>query len=60
MRNSVANFIMALGLAAIGIVLGLRLIAYSEADDAPGGVVIGVLIIGGAVALGLRIALRKS
>ena len=59
MKSSLATIVMALGVAAIGVVLGARLIAYSEADDAPGGVVIGALIIAAALALGVWMVARK-
>jgi hypothetical protein len=60
MKSSVTNLVLALGLIAIGVALGVALIRYSEADDAPGGVVFGMLLIGGAVALGVRTARRKT
>ena len=60
MRSTLARFVLAFGIFAIGLVLGVRLISYSDADDAPGGVVIGALLIFGALALGARIALRKT
>lgn len=55
MTSPVANFVSALvvpGLAA----LGGAAIVYSEFDDAPGGILVGILLIVGAVALGLRAA----
>ena len=60
MKSSVTNLVLALGLVAIGVAIGVALIRYSEADDAPGGVVLGFLLIGGAVALGVRTARRKT
>lgn len=60
MKSSVTNLVLALGLVAIGVTLGVALIRYSEADDAPGGVVFGMLLIGGALALGLRVARRRT
>ena len=60
MKSSVANLLMALGIFAIGVVLGVRLIRYSDVDDAPGGMVIGFLLIAVALALAARIALRKT
>ena len=60
MKPSVTNVVLALGLVALGVALGVGLIRYSEADDAPGGVVLGILLIGGAVALGVRTARRKT
>ena len=60
MRSSATNLVLALALVAVGVVLGVALIRYSEADDAPGGVVIGTLLIGGAVALGVRMARPRT
>ena len=60
MRYSVANLVIALGLVAVGVYFGAALIRYSEADDAPGGVVMGVLLIGGALVLGAWTARRKT
>jgi len=53
MKRSVADVIAALattGLAALGGALAV----FSGYDDAPGGVVIGFLLIMGSLALGLR------
>jgi hypothetical protein len=55
MKSNVATFAIALGIAALGVAL----MVYAEADDAPGGVLFGMLMIVGAVALGVRTALRK-
>ena len=59
MKSSVARLVLAISLVAIGVALGVALIRYSEADDAPGGVVIGALLIVGAVTLGVRMARPK-
>jgi hypothetical protein len=60
MHRSPARLITAIVVAATGIYLGVKLAVYAEADDAPGGVVIGVLIMLGALALGTWIALRRA
>lgn len=60
MKTPVGNLVLALCFVAIGVALGVALIRYSEADDAPGGVVIGMLLIAGAVALGVRTARRRT
>ena len=60
MQTSATRLVLALVFVAIGVALGVALIRYSEADDAPGGVVIGLLLILGAVALGVRTARRKT
>ena len=47
-------------LAALAIATGGVLLArYAEADDAPGGVVAGWVLVAGAVALGARAVLRR-
>ena len=55
MKPFVAILAPALGVAAIGVAA----IMYGEADDAPGLVLFGILLIGGALAFGLRPALRS-
>lgn len=54
MKSFVATLATALAIAAIGGAL----MVYSEADDAPGGVLIGILSIIGAFALAVRAARR--
>jgi hypothetical protein len=46
--------------AATGIYLGVSLAVYAEADDAPGGVLIALILMAGSLALGLWIALRRA
>lgn len=55
MKSFVAILATALGIAVIGVAL----IVYSEADDAPGGVLVGLLLIVGALVLGVRTAQRR-
>jgi hypothetical protein len=45
--------------AILAVALGVAAILYGGADDSPGLQLIGVLIIIGAVAVGVRIALRS-
>jgi hypothetical protein len=45
--------------AILAVALGVAAIIYGGADDSPGLQLIGVLIIVGAVAVGVRIALRS-
>jgi hypothetical protein len=52
--------VIALGVVASGLYFGVSLIRYSEADDAPGGVVLGYLLIIGALLLGIWTARRKT
>jgi hypothetical protein len=50
------NLAAALGIAAVGAAAAM----FGEADDAPGLVLIGILLIVSACALGVRIAQRSS
>jgi hypothetical protein len=56
---STAARLVAVVVAAIGIYFSLRLAVYADKDDAPGGVVIGVAMMFGFLALGLWLALRE-
>ena len=60
MPRSPARLLTAIVVAATGIYLGVRLAVYAEADDAPGGVLAGMILIAGSLALGLWIALRRT
>jgi hypothetical protein len=57
MKSSVANYLTAFAVAGLAA-LGGALMVYSEFDDAPGGVLIGIVLIVGAVALGGKAAQR--
>lgn len=57
MRSTVGRVMTAMGLVVLGIVIAVPLILYSEADDAPGGVLMGILLMIGAAALGLKVVL---
>jgi peptidoglycan/LPS O-acetylase OafA/YrhL len=50
------NLVTALGIAVLGVAAGL----LGQADDAPGLVLLGLLLIGSACALGVRTAQRSS
>ena len=60
MKPSTLMLILAIGIVAIGLYFGVSLIRYSEADDAPGGVVAGYLLIGVALLLGVWTARRRT
>jgi len=60
MQSSVLKSVIALGIVAIGMYGGVTLIRYSDADDAPGGMVLGALVVIGAIALGVFTARRRS
>jgi hypothetical protein len=55
-KSFVAILAGALAVAAIGVAA----IVYGEADDAPGLVLVGILLILGAVALGVWTARRSK
>lgn len=59
MRFAVANFVTALAIAGLAA-LGGALAVYAGYDDAPGCVLIGLLLVVGAVALGGRAAQRRE
>jgi hypothetical protein len=54
MKSFVAILAAALGVAAIGVTAA----THGEADDAPGLALIGIVLIVGALALGVRTAYR--
>jgi len=56
MKTSVARFVVAMDAAAIGVALAV----YAEADDSPGGVLLGILLVVGAVVIAVKAALRKN
>jgi len=60
MKSSVANWVKALGLIATGIAICAAGIYLGETDDAPGAALAGILLMIGAVALGIRIVRRKT
>ena len=59
MKFSATNVLIAVGLIAIGIGIAAAGIYLGETDDAPGAALIGILLMIGAVALGVRTARRK-
>jgi hypothetical protein len=60
MKLSVKNIAIAIGVVAIGVAIAAAGIYLGETDDAPGASLVGILLMIGAVVLGLRIALRKT
>ena len=56
MIKTFAMLLIALVIAASGVALA----RYAEADDSPGGVVIGWVLVIGAVALGARAFMRRG
>jgi hypothetical protein len=51
-------FVVAI-VALLASALGVAAVVYGEADDSPGGQLIGVLLIVGAVVMGVRMARRS-
>ena len=60
MPRSALRRLTGIVVAATGIYLGVSLAVYAEADDAPGGVLLGMILMGGSLALGIWIALRRA
>jgi hypothetical protein len=56
MIRTIVLLLLALVIAASGVALA----RYAEADDAPGGVVIGWVLVVGAVALGASALVRAG
>ena len=56
MTRTIAMLLIALVTAAGGVLLA----RYAEADDAPGGVVMGWVVVIGAVAIGARAFQRRE
>lgn len=60
MKSSVTKFVKTFGLVAMGVAIGAAGIYIGEIDDAPGAALIGIVLMIGAVALGVRTARRKA
>ena len=59
MKSSVTNILLALTFIAIGVGMAAAGIFIGETDDAPGAAILGILLMIGAVVLGVRTARRK-
>ena len=60
MKSSLTNVLLTLGLIAIGVGIAIAGIYVGETDDAPGAALMGILLMIGAVVLGVRTARRKA
>ncbi|AOS44717.1 hypothetical protein Verru16b_01784 [Lacunisphaera limnophila] len=59
MKTPPTHLITALGLGAAGVALGAAGIYVGETDDAPGAAFLGLLLMLGLIALGIRLARCK-
>lgn len=59
MKSSIANLVKAFCLVAAGVTIAAAGIYIGDTDDAPGAAVLGLLLMIGAVTLGVRTARRK-
>jgi hypothetical protein len=59
MKTSARNLVMAFAIIGIGVAICVVGIYVGDTDDAPGASLIGILLMIGAVVLGVRIARRK-
>ena len=60
MKSSVTNLLMGLGIVAIGVALAAAGIYVGDTDDAPGAALLGLLLMIGAIVLGVRTARRAT
>jgi hypothetical protein len=60
MTSSVRNWLTATGFITVGAVIAATGIYIGDADDAPGAALVGILLMIGAIVLGVRAARRKS
>jgi hypothetical protein len=60
MKSSVTNLLIGLGIVAIGVAIAAAGIYIGDTDDAPGAALLGILLMFGAIALGVRTARRTT
>ena len=60
MKASVKNLLVGLGIVAIGVAIAAAGIYVGDTDDAPGAALLGILLMIGALALGVRTARRQT
>ena len=60
MKSSVTNLLIGLGIVAIGVGIAAVGIYIGDTDDAPGAALLGILLMFGAIALGVRTARRTT
>lgn len=59
MRPAWRNVVVGVGWIGLGVALAAAGIYIGEIDDAPGGALLGILLMIGATVLGIRTARRK-
>ena len=60
MKSSPTNLLLAIGIVAGGVAIAATGIYIGDTDDAPGASLGGILLMIGAIALGIRTARRKD
>jgi disulfide bond formation protein DsbB len=60
MKSPGRHLVIALGLVSIGVAIGAAGIYVGDTDDAPGAAIIGILLMIVAVALGVKVARRRT
>jgi hypothetical protein len=60
MNTSAINVVSALGIVTIGVAIAAAGIYVGETDDAPGAALAGILLMIGAVLLGVKRVRRKA
>lgn len=59
-KSSPKKLVLAVGLIAIGLAIGAAGIYLGDTDDAPGAALIGIVLMIGLIAFGVRTARRKA
>ena len=60
MKTSVSNLFLAPSLVFAGVAIGATGIYIGDTDDAPGAALVGILLMIGAIALGVKAARRRT
>lgn len=60
MKSPAANLTKAVAFIVIGVAIAAAGIYVGDTDDAPGAALLGILVMIGLVALGVRTAWRKT
>jgi hypothetical protein len=60
MKRSATNLALGIGLIILGLAIAAAGVYIGDADDAPGGMLIGILLMMAAVSFGASILQRKE